>query len=112
MAGGLRLTIPVQLVLRVLLDDPLAERHGLEIARNTPLPSGGVYPILARLEQAGWVSSGWEYIDPLVEGRRPRRYYRLTAEGAKAAQAALAQARTRTSPRWPQPKPRAGGSGA
>jgi PadR family transcriptional regulator, regulatory protein PadR len=112
MAGGLRLTIPVQLVLRVLLDDALAERHGLEIAHDAPLPSGGVYPVLARLEQAGWVSSAWEDIDPILEGRRPRRYYRLTAEGAKAAQAALARARPRTSPRWPVPKPRPGGSGA
>jgi PadR family transcriptional regulator PadR len=40
----------------------------------------------------GWLSSRWEDIDPQVEGRPPRRYYRLTAEGALAARAALARA--------------------
>jgi PadR family transcriptional regulator PadR len=112
MASELRITIPVQMVLRVLLDEPLGEHYGLEIARRTPLPSGSVYPILARLEQAGWVSSAWEDIDPVAEGRRPRRYYQLTGEGSKAAQAALAETLRRISPRWRQPKPRPGGSGA
>jgi DNA-binding PadR family transcriptional regulator len=51
-----------------------------------------VHPILARLEGVGWLQSRWEDIDPRTEGRPARRYYRLTAEGARAAQAALASA--------------------
>jgi DNA-binding PadR family transcriptional regulator len=51
-----------------------------------------VHPILARLEGVGWLQSRWEDIDPRTEGRPPRRYYRLTAEGAQAAQGALARA--------------------
>lgn len=72
-------------VLRILVKDRQAEHYGLELARATGLASGTIYPILARLEHAGWLTSDWEKIDPTVEGRRPRRYYRLTAEGARAA---------------------------
>jgi DNA-binding PadR family transcriptional regulator len=51
-----------------------------------------VHPILARLEGRGWLDSRWEEIDPTVEGRPARRYYRLTADGAEAAHQALASA--------------------
>jgi PadR family transcriptional regulator len=78
-------TVQTQSVLAVLLGDPTTERYGLEIVKETGLMSGTVYPILARLEQRGWVESRWEDIDAAVEGRRPRRYYRLTGEGQQAA---------------------------
>jgi PadR family transcriptional regulator, regulatory protein PadR len=112
MATKLRITIQVQAVLKVLLDEPFGEHYGLEVAREAGLLSGSVYPILARLEQAGWVSSAWEDIDPVAEGRRPRRYYRLTGEGIKGARAALTDTLRRISPRWNQAKPSPGGSGA
>ena len=38
------------------------------------------------------MQSRWEDIDPKVEGRPARRYYRLTATGAQAARTALAEA--------------------
>ena len=57
-----------------------------------------MHPILARLEGVGWLSSRWEDIDTRVEGRPPRRYYRLTAEGVVAAGAALARTSRRTAP--------------
>jgi PadR family transcriptional regulator, regulatory protein PadR len=50
------------------------------------------HPILARLETVNWVESRWEDIDPSIEGRPARRYYRLTTEGAEQAQRALARA--------------------
>ena len=68
---------------------PGEHRYGLELSRATGLKSGTLYPILARLEDAGWVVSEWEQIDPSVEGRSARRYYRLTGEGRKNARAAL-----------------------
>jgi DNA-binding PadR family transcriptional regulator len=86
-----RMTIPTQLVLQALLGDPGGELYGLQIGELAGLRSGTVHPILARLEGIGWLRSRWEDIDPQVEGRPPRRYYRLTADGARAAQAALAR---------------------
>ena len=88
-----RMTTTTQLVLDVLLDDPAAERYGLEVGSAAGLPSGTVHPILARLEGVGWVQSRWEDVDPREEGRPARRYYRLTADGLVAARAALARRR-------------------
>jgi DNA-binding PadR family transcriptional regulator len=85
-----RITTSVAQVLAVLLDDPQAERYGLELMRATSLPSGTMYPILTRLQEAGWLQADWEDIDPVVAGRPARRYYRLTAAGAAAARSELA----------------------
>lgn len=89
---GPRMTIPTQLVLETLLGDPTREMYGLEIGQAAELPSGTVHPILARLETVGWLESRWEAIDPRVEGRPARRYYRLTGNGVAAATAALSRA--------------------
>ena len=86
------MTISTQFVLRALLEDPTAEMYGLEIGWAAGLASGTVHPILARLEGVGWVESRWEDINPRVEGRPARRYYRLTAGGMESARVALAQA--------------------
>jgi PadR family transcriptional regulator, regulatory protein PadR len=89
-----RMTLQVQLVLDALLLDPGCERYGLQVCEVTGLASGTIYPIMARLEQLGWVESYWE--DParhIAEGRPRRRYYRLTGEGAGQARQALALAR-------------------
>lgn len=90
--SGPRMTIPTQLVLRALLGNPGTELYGIEIGETAGLASGTVHPILARLEGVGWVESRWEQIDASVEGRPPRRYYRMTAPGAEAARAALNRA--------------------
>jgi len=92
MADQLRMTLPTQFVLRALLADPQAELYGVEIGEAAGLPSGTVHPILARLEGLHWVQSRWEDIDPKLEGRPARRYYRLTAAGVQAARTALAEA--------------------
>jgi DNA-binding PadR family transcriptional regulator len=92
MAPELRMTIPTQLVLEALLQEPEREFYGLEIGELATLRSGTVHPILARLEGVGWLASRWEDIDPAAEGRPARRYYRLTADGVQAARAALARA--------------------
>ncbi|MEV7008896.1 helix-turn-helix transcriptional regulator [Streptosporangium sp. NPDC051022] len=44
-----------------------------------------MYPILARLEQSGWVDSHWEVIDQKTEGHPRCRYYCLTRDGAAQA---------------------------
>jgi PadR family transcriptional regulator PadR len=91
-AMGPRMTIPTQLVLRALLEDPARELYGVEIGAAAGLPSGTVHPILARLEGLRWLDSRWEDIDTRAAGRPARRYYRLTASGVESARAALAQA--------------------
>lgn len=90
MGADRRLTLQTQMVLRVLLDSPQEEQYGLEIARQSGLASGTIYPILARLEDDGWLESGWEDIDESREGRRKRRYYRVTGYGLREARRALA----------------------
>ena len=76
-------------VLTVLLgsDEP---RWGLELIKLTGRPSGTVYPLLDRLERAGWVSSQWE-VDTQRSGPR-RRVYRMTPDGVVAARDALRRA--------------------
>src|SRR5215468_12620632 len=94
MTASPRMTLQVQLVLDALLADPRRERYGLQLCEVTGLPSGTIYPILARLEQLGWVESTWE--EPsrhVAEGRPRRRYYRLTGAGAGQARQALARVR-------------------
>ncbi|GAA3135244.1 PadR family transcriptional regulator [Streptosporangium carneum] len=90
-----RMTLPTQLVLRVLLADPTREMYGLEICAASGLASGTIHPILARLEGVGWLRSRFEDIDPHEQGRPRRRYYHLTSDGAEHARAALARAGTR-----------------
>lgn len=76
-------------VLSVFCEDPKAEMSGREIGKKTKLPSGTVYPILIRLENAGWLSSRWEDIDPKEEGRPRRRFYTITGLGCQKTQDAL-----------------------
>ena len=85
-----RLTPATADVLAVLLGagDAL---WGLRIVNETGRPAGSVYPILERLERAGWLTSAWED-DPTRSGPR-RRLYRLTADGVPAARDAVARAR-------------------
>ncbi|MGH3403227.1 MAG: PadR family transcriptional regulator [Streptosporangiaceae bacterium] len=92
------MTLQMQAVLRVLLDDLSAGHYGLEISRASGLPSGSLYPMLARLEQAGWVTSDWEDIDQSKAGRPRRRYYSLTADGAVWADQALVKTLRQLSP--------------
>jgi PadR family transcriptional regulator PadR len=96
-----RMTIPTLRVLAALYREPLSEHYGLELCRAAGLPSGSVYPILARLENAGWVVGSWEDIDEAAERRRRRRYYRLTGTGLERVRAALVAHESALRPLWP-----------
>ncbi|GIF04035.1 PadR family transcriptional regulator [Actinoplanes siamensis] len=91
MIKPIRATTAVAKVLAAFLEDPAAERYGLDLMRDSGYPSGTLYPILTRLEKARWIEAQWEDLDPAVAGRPPRKYYRLTADGATAARAELAE---------------------
>src|SRR5215472_8966653 len=82
-----RITGPTLKVLGALLYS--SELSGAEIARATNLASGTLYPILFRLERAGWLESRWEEEDPRALGRPRQRFYRVTGLGAQNASAAV-----------------------
>ena len=84
------MTTAVAKILAAFLAAPDDDRYGLEIMRDTGLASGTLYPILVRLERAGWVTAAWEEIDPVAEGRPSRRYYRLTPHGVTTGRSELA----------------------
>jgi len=65
-------------------------RFGLDIMRETGLPSGTVYPTLTRAEASGLVRGRWEArAAALADGRPRRRYYELTTAGKAALADAL-----------------------
>lgn len=84
-----RLTIQTLRVLAAMLERPLGEWYGLELLQQTGLKSGTIYPLLARLESAGWIASRNEEVDPRREGRPRRRMYRFTQTGLPAARTAV-----------------------
>lgn len=94
-------------MLRQFLDDPAQPRYGFGLMRATGLASGTLYVILARLQQAGWLTSAQEDLDPAAAGRPARRLYRLTADGAQAASLELAALNDQIRPATPL-RPRLG----
>lgn len=89
MADDVRLTQPTLKVLRFLLEKPREGRSGAEMSKATKVGPGTLYPMLARLEGAGWLTSEWEAVDPSEAGRPRRRFYYLTGVGQRNAHAAL-----------------------
>jgi PadR family transcriptional regulator PadR len=76
-------SLATQRLLRAMLDSDSDEHYGYGLMQQTGLKSGTLYPILMRLEDAGWVESHWD--EHPTAGRPPRRLYRLTQLGATAA---------------------------
>jgi PadR family transcriptional regulator PadR len=85
MASEVRLTANVARVLQVFLEDPSEPRYGFDLMQVLGLASGTLYPILARLESAGWIIGKREVINPTEAGRSPRRTYLLTPDGVELA---------------------------
>ncbi len=83
------MTGPLERVLGAFLADPAVPRYGYDLMKAARLPSGTLYPLLARLERQELVASAWE--TPQQEGQRPRKYYQLTGEGIRIARLELAQ---------------------
>jgi DNA-binding PadR family transcriptional regulator len=83
--GKIRMSLHTLRVLEVFLENPSESRSGADVHEICGLASGTLYPILLRLEAAGWFVSRWESVDPAVAGRPRRRLYRLTSTGLKGA---------------------------
>lgn len=89
--GDLKLSPRLAQIIRVFLEDPLKERYGFDLMHATGLPSGTIYPALAKLQAAGWLTAGREDIDPRAEGRPARRFYRISAAAVPTARLQLAE---------------------
>ena len=82
-----RITLPTAMVLLAVSRN---YRYGFDISDATGLPSGTVYPVLRRLEDAGLLRSRWEAVENArAEQRPPRRYYTVTGSGSQAVRDAL-----------------------
>lgn len=80
-----RISLQTMKALEAFLENPAEELSGADVMQRSALASGTLYPILLRLESAGWFVSRWESIDPSAEGRPRRRLYRLTPSGLRRA---------------------------
>ena len=58
------------------------------------LSPGTLYPILARLQQGGWLQHRWE--KPAAAGRPHRHLYRLTRQGRGDSREYCARAKTQS----------------
>ena len=94
METDIRLSGPTLKVLKLLIEQPRQGRSGAEMSRALGISLGTLYPLLARLESAGWLNSEWEMTDPSEVGRPRRRFYRLTGLGQTRASRALAELQT------------------
>ena len=84
------LTLKSARLMNAFLAEPGRTRYGLELMRLTGMPSGTMYPLLARFESAGWLAKSREDIDPVAEGRPRRTLYSLTPEAVPVARAKIA----------------------
>jgi PadR family transcriptional regulator, regulatory protein PadR len=71
------------LLLAALLEQPRAWRHGYELAKETGIKSGTLYPLLMRLGDQGLLDARWQ--DSNQPGKPPRHMYRPTAAGLALA---------------------------
>ena len=76
-----RLTHQSHKVLSAFVNNPTGDLAGADLLHTTGLAPGTLYPILFRFEEAGWLQSRWERIDPSRAGRPRRRLYRITPGG-------------------------------
>jgi DNA-binding PadR family transcriptional regulator len=93
--GDFRMTMPTRAAIKVMLTDRAKRWNASEICREGAVPPGSIHALLARLERKGWIASEMEQIDESVEGRRARRLYWFTDNGAAQAQQALAESNER-----------------
>jgi PadR family transcriptional regulator PadR len=80
-----RMSLQTLRALEAFLENPADQLSGADVQKRCGLASGTLYPILLRLEAAGWFVSKWESIDPSSAGRPRRRLYRLTPGGLARA---------------------------
>jgi hypothetical protein len=88
-----RMSGPALKALRQLLVSAPTAVAGADITRATKVAAGTLYPLLARLEAAGWIVGRWEDVDPHEIGRPRKRLYTLTELGFRRARDELDELR-------------------
>lgn len=101
----LRRSRPLLTLLRDLIDHDPEEFYGLTVKHRTGIDDGTLYPLLKRMNKAGWLTSRPEDEQSWLAGAPPgcgpgrrRTYYTLTAEGRRAARHELDRHATRLCP--------------
>lgn len=84
---GLALELRRGAVVLAVLSQLGEEQYGYSLkkligASGLEIDEGTLYPLLRRLESQGLLTSRWR-----VEDARPRRYYRISAQGEKTLRA-------------------------
>lgn len=82
-----------------MLEKPSQPMYGLDLMDRAGVKSGTLYPLLARLAEAGWLTAQRETVDPSAAGRPARTYYRLSGEGERGAREALSALALPAAPR-------------
>lgn len=84
-----RLSFQALKVARMFVESPGAAFSGAELGKACEVGSGTLYPLLNRLEGAGWLKGKWETKLPAELGRPRMKLYRATPTGIKSIEAAL-----------------------
>jgi DNA-binding PadR family transcriptional regulator len=82
------MTIQTQAVLQALLRAQDNELYGLDLIRETGVPAGTVYPLMKRLEEAGWITTRWAQGD---KGHN-RKFFQVPGARVQEVVAALQRA--------------------
>src|ERR1700733_5875169 len=109
-----RMTLATIRLLSVFLEDPTRPVYGLELVKAVKSKSGTIYPILARLERAGWLQAEWEETGHAGSSGGPRRrFYSLTGLGERRTREEIGAhlATVRAPARGPMWRPVPQGSG-
>lgn len=85
-----RLSLQGIRVLQMFVASPSEDFAGTDVRKATGLSTGTLYPILLRFEEAGWLTSKWENVDPSAAGRPRKRLYRISSSGCAKAYEVLA----------------------
>lgn len=85
----IRLSRQMLEILAVMVEGRHEDLHGRLIGKRAGISSGTLFPGLARLESAGWITSDEEDGDPAQLGRPLQRIYKLTGPGETAAREEL-----------------------
>ena len=75
-----KMSAPLERVLRAFLEDPAAPRYGYDLMKAAGLKIGTLYPMLGLLEDDRLVTSAWE--TPQQDGQRPRSTTGSPARGS------------------------------
>lgn len=90
----MRKTTPTIHVALELLKEPTAQHWGYDLHQRTGISTGVLYPVLTRMLDCGWLTTGWQVGSSSPGGRKARRLYKLTASGGQALELMVNEART------------------